>query len=54
MSTRVGQRAVIGFLTAENVIPTEIRPKAVYGDGAVRWVYRESTDNCAVTSPEKP
>lgn len=46
MSTRVKQRAVIEFLTAEKVIPTEIRRrlKTVYGDNAVdrstvnRWV----------------
>jgi hypothetical protein len=37
MSTRVKQRAVIEFLTAEKVTPTEIhrRLKAVYGDDAV-------------------
>ena len=48
MSTRVKQRAVIEFLTAENVIPNEIhrRLKAVYGDDAVdrstvnRWVIK--------------
>ena len=37
MSMRVKQRAVIEFLTAENVVPNEIhrRLKAVYGDDAV-------------------
>jgi len=37
MPTRVKQRVVIEFLTAENVIPTEIhrRLKVVYGDDAV-------------------
>lgn len=48
MSTRVKQRAVIEFLTAEKVTPTEIhrRLKAVYGDDAVdrstvnRWVIK--------------
>jgi hypothetical protein len=48
MSTRVKQRAVIKFLTAEKVIPTKIhrRLKAVYGDDAVdrstvnRWVIK--------------
>jgi hypothetical protein len=37
MSTRVKQRAVMEFLTAEKVTPTEIhrRLKAVYGDDAV-------------------
>jgi hypothetical protein len=37
MSARVKQRAVIKFLTAEKVSPTEIhrRLKAVYGDDAV-------------------
>jgi hypothetical protein len=37
MSTRVKQPAVIEFLTAEKVTPTEIhrRLKAVYGDDAV-------------------
>jgi hypothetical protein len=48
MSTRVKQRAVIEFLTAEEVTPTEIhrRLKAVYGDYAVdrstvnRWVIK--------------
>ena len=48
MSTRVKQRAVIEFLTVENVTPTEIhrRLKAVYGDDTVdrstvnRWVLK--------------
>jgi transposase len=48
MSTRVKQRAVIEFLTAEKVTPTEIhrRLKAVYRDDAVdrstvnRWVIK--------------
>ncbi|KAG8235770.1 hypothetical protein J437_LFUL015908 [Ladona fulva] len=48
MSTRVKQRAVIKFLTAEKVTPTEIhRPlKAVYSDNTVdrstvnRWVIK--------------
>jgi Mn-dependent DtxR family transcriptional regulator len=48
MSMRVKQRAVIEFLTAEKVTPTEIhcRLKAVYGDDAVdrytvnRWVIK--------------
>ncbi|PNF18261.1 hypothetical protein B7P43_G16306 [Cryptotermes secundus] len=48
MSTRVKQRAVFEFLTAEKVTPTEIhrRLKAVYGDDAVdrstvnRWVIK--------------
>lgn len=48
MSTRIKQRAVIGFLTAEKVTPTEIhrRLKKVYGDDAVdrstvnRWVIK--------------
>jgi hypothetical protein len=48
MSTRVKQCAVIEFLTAEKVTPTEIhrRLKAVYGDDAVdrstvnRWVIK--------------
>lgn len=48
MSTRVKQRAVIEFLTAEKVTPTEIhrRLKDVYGDDAVdrstvnRWVIK--------------
>jgi hypothetical protein len=37
MSTRVKQHAVIEFLTAEKVTPTEIHRhlKAVYGDDAV-------------------
>ncbi|KMQ82562.1 histone-lysine n-methyltransferase setmar-like protein [Lasius niger] len=48
MSTRVKQRAVIEFLTAEKVTPTEIhrRLKGVYGDDAVdrstvnRWAIK--------------
>uniref|UniRef100_A0A1B6KZ68 Mos1 transposase HTH domain-containing protein n=1 Tax=Graphocephala atropunctata TaxID=36148 RepID=A0A1B6KZ68_9HEMI len=48
MSTRCKQRAVIEFLTAEKVNPTEIyrRLKSVYGDDAVdrstvyRWVIK--------------
>lgn len=37
MSTRVNQRAVIKFLTVENVTHTDIHPrlKAVYADGII-------------------
>src|SRR5688572_27149477 len=48
MSTRLKQRAVIEFLTAEGVNPTDIhrRLRAVYGDGTIdlstvnRWVIK--------------
>ena len=48
MSTRLKQRAVIEFLTAEGVNPTDIhrRLQAVYGDGAIdqstvnRWAIK--------------
>lgn len=48
MSTRLKQRAVIEFLTAEGVNPTDIhrRLQAVYGDGTIdrstvnRWAIK--------------